>query len=254
MACPSDIGLARARVKIGLADLAYNSTQPVRQPLRLENRHWGPQVRTMSALIQLGPWYGHNITVARRTIAERRAQGALTVYVTAPITSPILEVAINGRSLYVLGFRRQGEHRWWEFEPDGDQPRLDPFKRIVRGPATYSNLGLAAGAEVVIQPWRLLKELSEFDGLMGDETKKRKLLLLIFLVAEALRFDSVKDACYRYVSNAATYFGAPDYYYANPADMAGHRFVFTEPLVQAVRNWRSRTEAGQPDVGLPWIG
>lgn len=105
-----------------------------------------------------------------------------------------------------------------------------------------------------MQPWRLLNELCEFNGLMGDDAKKRKLLPLIFLVSEALRFDSVKGACYHFVSNATTYFGAPEYYYANPAKMAGHRFVFTEALVNAVQSWRTRTEARHPDLGLPWIG
>jgi hypothetical protein len=104
-----------------------------------------------------------------------------------------------------------------------------------------------------MQPWRLLMELAVFDGLMGDGTKRRKLLLLIFLVSEALRFDSVKAACNAYVSNVATYFGAPDYYYRNPADVAGHRFAFTEQLVQTVQNWRTRTAAGSSDIALPWM-
>jgi len=207
-----------------------------------------------ASFIQLGSYYNRNITEARRYLAAHRARGVVSVFMVAPITSPVLEIAIDGRSLYVLGFRRQGEQRWWEFEPDGDQPRLSPFARIARGPATYSNLGLTAGTEVVMQPWLLLQELGNFDGLMGDETKKRKLLLLIFLVSEALRFDSVKAACYAYVSNAATYFGAPDHYYRNPDHLAGHRFVFTEPLVHTVQNWRTRSMGGSNDVGLPWIG
>ncbi len=206
-----------------------------------------------ATFIQLGPYYGRNVTDARHYLARRRARGAVTVYVAAPITSPILEVAIDGRSLYVLGFRRQGLPRWWEFEPDGDQPRLAPLSRIASGPATYSNLGLTAGTEVVMQPWWLLRDLAAFDGLMGDDAKKRKLLLLIFLVSEALRFELVKAACYAYVSNAVTYFGAPDHYYRNPGDLAGHRFVFTEQLVQTVQNWSSRTVGRSPDVALPWL-
>lgn len=184
---------------------------------------------------------------------EKRREGVVTVYVTAPITAPIREVAIDGRTLYVLGFRRQGERSWWEFEPDGAQPRLDPFRRIAGGPATYFNLVLTAGTEVVLPPWLLLTELAGFNGLMGDAAKKRKLLLLIFLVSEALRFDSVKAACYAYISNAATYFGAPEHYYRNLADLARHRFIFTEPLVQTVQNWRTRTMAAKSDIGLPWI-
>ncbi len=209
----------------------------------------------MSALLQLGPWYGRNVTDARRTIGGRRERVPITIYLTAPITSPILEVAIDGFSLWVLGFRRQGEDKWWEFEPDDPKlPRLAPFRRISSGPATYSNLGLTAGTKVEMQPWRLLMELAAFDGLMGDEPKKRKLLLLIFLVSEALRFDSVKAACYAYLSNAATYFGAPDHYYRRPEDLSGHRFEFTGQLVHTVRNWADQTAARSHDVGLPWLG
>jgi hypothetical protein len=40
----------------------------------------------VSALIQLGPWYGRNITDARRIIGARRVRGVITVFVTAPIT------------------------------------------------------------------------------------------------------------------------------------------------------------------------
>ena len=207
----------------------------------------------MATWILLGPSYGRNITEARRAIGAQRVRGVTTVSLVAPITSPILEVAIDGHSLYVLGFRRHGEQRWWEFEPDGDQPRLEPSARIISGPATYSNLGLAAGTDVVMQPWLLLQELGNFDGLMGDAAKRRKLLLLIFLVSEALRFDSVKAACYAYVSNAATYFGAPDHYHHHIEDLGGHRFEFTEQLVDTVRNWSTRSVARNHDIGLPWL-
>ncbi len=217
----------------------------------------------MSAFIQLGPYYGRNITELRRAIAERRAAGAITVYLTAPVTSPVLEIAIDGRSLYVLGFRELGARAWWEFEPDTDTGLLLPAVRpglllpavrIAGGPASYGNLGLTADTEVVMQPWQLVRELAAFDGRLGDAAKKRKLLLLISLVSEALRFDSVKAACYAYVSNAPAYFGAPEHFHRHPEHMAGHRFVFTERLVETVRNWRKRTEAGSPDIGLPWIG
>src|SRR5690349_15445611 len=103
-----------------------------------------------ATFIQLGPYYNRNITDARRYMRAHRAFGAVTVYMAAPITSPVIEVAIDGLSLYVLGFRRQGEQRWWEFEPDGNQPPLAPSAPIARGPATYSNLGLTAGTEVVL--------------------------------------------------------------------------------------------------------
>ncbi|MEJ0018565.1 MAG: ribosome-inactivating family protein [Acetobacteraceae bacterium] len=207
-----------------------------------------------ATFIQLGPYYNRNITDARRYMAAHRERGVVTVYLAAPITSPVIEIAIDGRSLYVLGLRRQGEQRWWEFEPDGDQPHLSPAARIARGPATYSNLGLTAGTDVVMQPWLLLQELGNFDGLMGDDAKKRRLLLLIFLVSEALRFDSVKAACYAYLSHADLYFGAPEHFYRNPADMGRHRFVFTEQLVRTVQNWRTRTAGGNNDIGLPWLG
>jgi hypothetical protein len=208
----------------------------------------------MATFIQLGPYYNRNISDARRYLAAHRGRGAVSVFMQAPITSSLLEFAIDGHSLRLLGFRRSGDPRWWEFEPDDAKlPRLTPSRRIAGGAATYTNLGLAAGTDVVLRPWLLLQELANFDGRLGDETRKRKLLLLIFLVSEALRFDSVKAACYAYITNAATYFAAPDHFYRNPADMDGHRFVFTPDLVRTVRSWRTQTEAGRGDVILPWL-
>lgn len=210
---------------------------------------------TTSSYIQLGPYYNHNITLTRRIVARQRGRGAVTIYVGAPISAPILEVAIDGHSLYLLGFRRQGDACWWEFESEGNLPALSPSRPIVGGPASYQNLGLTADTEVVMQPWRLLTELSGFDGRIGNTAKERKLLLLlIFLVAEALRFDSVKAACYEYITNPTGYFSAPDHYHRRPADLSGHRFVFTERLVDTVQNWRTLTKARNPDIALPWIG
>jgi hypothetical protein len=205
------------------------------------------------SLIQLGPYYGRNITQVRRAIGKDRSSGVATLYITAPVTAPVIEVAIDRRSLYVLGFRRLGQPKWWAFEADGNLPRLDPADRIQSGPASYSNLELVSDTYVVLQPWQLLNQLATFDGRMGDAVKKRKLLLLVFLVAEALRFDCVKSAGTKYASNAGIYFSEPNHYYRNPEDLAGHRFDFTPSLVETVQNWRMRSIAGGYDVGLPWI-
>lgn len=226
----------------------------------------------MSALVTLSQTYHHSITQARRVLAANRTRGGYErIFLSAPITAPLIEVAVDRKSLYVLGFREVAEHRgagkgpWWEFEPDGTLPRLEAPSRIIRsGPASYSNLGLEAGTEVVLEPWHLLNNLAAFDGVMGDAARKRQLLLLIFLVAEALRFDSVKAACHRYAANNEAWFELSDFYRANPTHplrpyrlteghLSGHRFAFTDALVETVKNWRTRTEAGSYDVALPWI-
>jgi hypothetical protein len=117
---------------------------------------------------------------------------------------------------------------------------------------------------VVLEPWHLLTQLAAFGGTMGDAASRRKLLLLIFLVSEALRFDSVKAACHRYAAHNDAWFELKEFYARNPfhpsrphrlgeQHLAGHRFVFTAELVETVKNWRTATRVGGYDIALPWL-
>ncbi len=214
----------------------------------------------MSGFLQLDPIYGHTITVLRQTLSKpsKRARGVFSIFVVAPVTSPVLEVAIDPLSLYVLGFRRQSEKTWWEFKPTGKLPQLDNAKPLACGSADYTNLGLEKliNKTVSITPNLLVTRLAYLNGTHIDDDDKWKLLLLIFLVSEALRFDTVKYAGKAYVANADLYFNnrdSPEYYKRNPGDLVGHSFTFTRALVEMVRDWRKHTQSNHNDLGLPWV-
>jgi hypothetical protein len=74
-----------------------------------------------SVRVTLGPTYQPNLWDLRKRITAARNAGAPLVFVTvsAPITSDVIEVAIESGSLYLIGVRAvQGT--WLEFAPDTD--------------------------------------------------------------------------------------------------------------------------------------
>lgn len=211
----------------------------------------------MDALLSLGPYYNRNVRHMRDALRRLRERGAETMVIglTAPITCPIVEVMLETHALYVLGFRDRTAPFWWEFAPDGDLPPIPGPKRRVKGPtANYANLGLRELTSHKIAPWRLLNELSCFDGRLGERRKCANVITMIFLASEAIRFQSIHAVCYRYISNAERYFQAPDEYYRNPEALDDHTMEFSEATKRIVRNWRTASELGSPDIMIPWPG
>lgn len=221
----------------------------------------------MDALISLGPYYNRNIGQVRQAVRQSRAAGlaTMTIYVTAPITAPMIEVAVDPRAVWVLGFRALHAPHWWEFPRTGDLPPVPgPARPIAGPPASYVLLGLGAFARekgtLVIEPWRLLAALANFDGRLDTDEKRKIIILLIFLVSEAVRFDSMQGLCYRYIAHAERYFSAPDFYYQNRADLTHHTFDFNwsvrrdgrvMTVQEIVDSWRRSSEEGSRDVVLP---
>ena len=98
-----------------------------------------------SVRVTLGPTYQPNLWDLRKRITAARNSGEPLVFVTvsAPITSDVIEVAIESGSLYLIGVRAvQGT--WLEFAsdavasspaPSGDpRPRLPGSHWIMVGP------------------------------------------------------------------------------------------------------------------------
>ncbi len=222
----------------------------------------------MDALISLGPYYNRNIGQVRDAVRQSRAAelSTMTIYVTAPITAPVLEIAVEPHAVWVLGFRALNAAEWWEFPRTGDLPPVPGPSRTITGPpASYELLGLNRFAEKnpglhIIEPWRLLQELASFNGRVDTDEKRRNIILLIFLVSEAVRFDSMQGFCYRYVSHAERYFADPDFFYRNQAQLTHHTFDFNWSVMrdgrlmtvrEIVDSWRRSSEAGSRDVVLP---
>ena len=88
----------------------------------------------------------------------------------------------------------------------------------------YEFLGLRELDNYNIAPMKLLADLSVFDGKLGDWQKKADAVMLIFLLSEALRFDSVMLACVNWLTGTWT-------------------MKFTDEIKARVKDW-GRTRRG----------
>ncbi|MDO9707969.1 ribosome-inactivating family protein [Paracraurococcus lichenis] len=211
----------------------------------------------MWSFIGLGPYYRQNIRQTRRDVLRERAGRGRVMHVVlgSPVatTTPWIEVALDPRSLYVLGFRTFKTATWWAFEPEGNLPQLEGETRRIRsGPSNYNNLGLNLLDGCVIEPWQFLADLRDFQGRL-DEHGRMLGVLLLFVVSEAIRFDTIHELCYRWINQPEQYFRAPDFYYRNPTAMSGHAIAFTPAVKACVRSWRTQTNHRSADVMVPWI-
>ena len=152
--------------------------------------------------VQLSPYfYASTLAKLRRDILADRS-GWAVVELATPVTSPVIEVALDRRTAYVLGFRLAGRAQWWAF-----QDRDKPLPRLPGGPCRWSGLSgsyaeLGLPASINMRPDKLLNLLAAYDG-RPDPQFCRAVVLLLFLVAEALRFDSVLMECVAYFSQGA---------------------------------------------------
>jgi hypothetical protein len=221
----------------------------------------------MAGLINLGTYYNRSVRQSREAVLAKRAAGAATmsVFLTAPINASPIEVVIDTASLYVLGYRRVTSPIWWAFPPMQNQPAIPGGASVhvipLGGEANYRTLGLAAGVTHVIEPRRLLEELWAYTGGHPRDDQRANLLLLVFLVSEAMRFASIQALCYRYISNAKQYFDLaawhqhdPNAPYPKPDTLTKHSITYTAAAVERVQDWRKLTQANNPDVMMPWIG
>lgn len=146
-------------------------------------------------------FYDRTLRQLRNDMISNRS-GLAVVEVATPINAPPLQIGPDRRSVYVWAFRQLGQKEWWAFLDDGCPATLPGgATRRINGRNTYTWLGLPPS--INMHPIRLLARLAAFDGNIDPETA-RALVLLLFLVAEALRFDDVLMECCRYLSAGTT--------------------------------------------------
>jgi hypothetical protein len=209
----------------------------------------------MSEAVQLllGPTYQPTLWDVRKRVAAARKAGEPLVFVrlSAPITSDVIEVAMESGSTYLIGVRAAGG-KWFEFAPDSGslRPRLPGSGWIMAGGllalASYRALRLgwmirdAPGAtgQVVYtgDPNALLRFFRTWDGQITGHHVRLSLCVLIFVVCEALRFRSIETACARWIRPIGG--DTPD-----PAGLA-----ITQEMLDKVQNWHSGATRGDPDI------
>ena len=210
--------------------------------------------------VQLSTYfYVQTLARLRRDILSKRS-GIVTFEVAAPINAPLIHVAMDRRSTYVLGFRPQRTTSWWVFQEEGKPVPVLPGgpSRSMGLTGSYTELGLPLSAGPIpdstdpdninddlwnmsqsrminMRPERLLATLDAYQG-SPDQTFSQAILLLIFLVAEALRFDNVLRECTRYFTSIPRYANS-----IRPGFFAS-----------TVQNWK-KTPPGHPNLLVPYL-
>jgi hypothetical protein len=215
--------------------------------------------------IQLSTYfYASTLAKLRDDVLGHRS-GIVTFEVTAPISAPLIHVAMDRRSTYVLGFRPDHANFWWAFQESGKPLPVLPggTSRSMGLTGSYTELGLPYGGSGIrdsfahpdpanianddlsnagqakwinMRPERLLDLLAGFDG-RPDPEFCRAVLLLLFFVAESLRFDNVLRECSRYFTSIPRY----------------HNSIRPGLFADTVRNW-AKSMPGDRNVLVPYLG
>ncbi len=186
--------------------------------------------------VQLSTYfYASTLAKLRSDIAGDRA-GIAVIEVAAPINAPLIQVAMDRRSTYVLGFRAPPSGGWWAFkEKDKPLPALPGAPvRDMGLTGSYTQLGLLPS--INMRPEELLNQLASYGGA-PDPRFCQAIVLLLFLMAEALRFDSVMMECVRYFS----------------AGTSTACTIHPEAFRDVVRNWKVANPADR-NVLLGYLG
>jgi hypothetical protein len=190
-----------------------------------------------TARLALPDWQGAHIqlsvffypfTLKRvRDALEGNRQGIVVLELSAPISAPTIELAIDRRSLYVLGWRERGKQVWSRFKVETGTPPALPGGRHRDVGTTGNYMNLPAPDRYRRGAMALLASLARPAGEYDPADVK----LMLLLAPEALRFDSAMLEGMRWLTSEAVEFKAirPELY------------------------WEDKTRARSRDVLLPHL-
>jgi hypothetical protein len=161
-------------------------------------------------------------------------QGVEVIEVWAPINAPRIAIAIDRRSLYLFGVRSLPGGAWYCFR-DYARPADPPGAPVIEidEELNYSRLLGAAPSAIAMTPVQLLTLASEFGSSRASPRQLQALAALMFLVPEALRFDSIMLAAMRYFDQG---------------------FLPVAELLDTVQNWAGATADAHDNVLMPHLG
>lgn len=173
-----------------------------------------------TARLALPDWQGAHIQLSifffpftlkrvREALSARR--GISVLELSAPINAPTIEVALEGRSLYVLGWREKGKPTWSRFRVETGSPPALPGGRHKEVSTTGNYMNLPAPDRYRREVMALLASLARPAG----EHDPADVKLMLLLVPEALRFQSAMEEGMRFLSGGAVDFAAirPELYW-----------------------------------------
>jgi hypothetical protein len=144
-------------------------------------------------------FYASTLARLRNDIIGDRV-GIAVVEVAMPINAPLIQIAMNRGDAFIRGFRVPTAPHWWAFkEDDKPLPTLPGYPSRSMGlTGNYAELGLPTA--INMPPGRVLNLVAGYDGRRRSPDFCQAIVLLLFLLAEALRFDNVLMECVRYFS------------------------------------------------------
>lgn len=184
--------------------------------------------------VQLSPYlYPFCLRELRYRIGLAR-DGVEVIEVWAPINAPRIAVAIDRRSLYLFGLRALPDGPWYCFR-DYARPADPPGAPVVEidEELNYARLLGAAPSAIAMTPVQLLTLASDFGRARASPRQLQALAALMFLVPEALRFDSVMLAAMRYFDQG---------------------FLPVADLLATVQNWAGASADEHDDVLMSHLG
>lgn len=183
--------------------------------------------------VQLSPYlYPFCLREMRYRIGLQR-QGVEVIEVWAPINAPRIAVAIDRRSLYLFGIRALPGGAWYCFR-DYARPADPPGAPVIEidEELNYSRLLGAAPSAIAMTPPQLLGLASDFGRGRASPRQLQAIAALMFLVPEALRFDSIMLAGMRYFDQG---------------------FLPVGELLETVQNWAGASAVEHADVLVPHL-
>jgi hypothetical protein len=162
-----------------------------------------------------------------REALEGARSGVHVLELSAPVNAPTIELALDGRSLYVLGWREKGKATWSRFRVDAGAPPVLPGGRHRDVGTTGNYMDLPAPDRYRRSVMALLGSLARPAGEYDPADVK----LMLLLAPEALRFQSAMEEGMRFLSNGVAEFAA----------------------IRQELYWEDKTRARSRDVLLPHL-
>jgi len=183
--------------------------------------------------VQLSPYlYPFCLKEMRYRIGLQR-EGVEVIEVWAPINAPRIAIAIDRRSLYLFGLRALPDGPWYCFR-DYRRPADPPGAPVIEvdEALNYARLLGASPSAIAMPPVQLLGLAADFGRSRTSPQQLQALAALMFLVPEALRFDSVMLAAMRYFDRG---------------------FLPVGELLDTVQNWANASALEHNNVLVPHI-
>ena len=201
----------------------------------------------------LGPKYDPTMWDLRKRVSSARKADEPLVFVKimTPINSPPIGVAIESGSLYLVGIQT-AKGNWFEFAPEKPvdaRPRLPNSRWIMAGARralfSYRALRLEsnisgktnATGEIIFgeDASELVRFFGLWDGQIGRFDARRNVWVLIFVICEALRFQSILKACAQWINRRG--------------EMA-HGLTIDKKMLDKVQNWHTHSGAVKTDPDI----